>query len=59
MSLARRLVADTAVASSAYVSGMTVVALPPSDLDPDPNEMRVYVAGALIYRQFDPVIEQP
>ena len=32
----------------------TVVALPPSSIDPVSDEMRVMVNGTLIYRAFDP-----
>ena len=37
----------------------TVVALPPSDLDPAEDEMRVYRNGVLIIREYDPDLEQP
>ena len=59
MTVSLRLVAETAVTTSPYVTGMTVVALPPSDLDDEDDEMTVYVAGVPIARQFDPTMEQP
>lgn len=37
----------------------TVVALPPSDLDPADDEMRVYAGSVLVIREYDPVLEQP
>lgn len=41
------------------IASRTVVALPPSDLDPAADEMRVYVRGQLIIREYDPEMEQP
>lgn len=32
----------------------TVVALPPSTLDPGSGQMRVYIGGVLVIRAFDP-----
>lgn len=49
------LEADLAVVVDAtYVSPRTVVALPPSDIDPIWDEMRVIVGGTLISRGYDP-----
>ena len=36
------------------IAARTVVALPPSDVDPVWDEMRVVINGAVIYRAFDP-----
>lgn len=41
------------------VAPSSVVALPPSDLDPGPDQMRVYVDGTLTIRRYDPTMEQP
>ncbi len=49
------LEADLAVIPDlANVAGRTVVALPPSTVDPLWDEMRVVVAGVVISRAFDP-----
>ena len=60
MTIARSLEADLATVSDAVNIGpRTVVALPPSDLDPAADEMRVYVSGQLVIREYDPELEQP
>ena len=37
----------------------TVVAVPPSDADPDPRFMVVYISGSPILRPYDNELEQP
>lgn len=55
MKVKATLEADLAVVTDAtYVSPRTVVALPPSHVDPIWDEMRVVVDGVLISRAFDP-----
>ena len=39
------------------ITARTVVTLPPSDLDPHADKMRVYVGGSLIERDYDPALE--
>jgi hypothetical protein len=53
------LEAELATIPGALVAARTVVALPPSDLDPADDEMRVYVNGVLVIREYDPELEQP
>lgn len=57
--MTRRLEADLATIPGALVGARTVVALPPSDLDPAEDEMRVYAGGLLVIREYDPELEQP
>lgn len=40
-------------------SPRTVVARPPSDADPDPRFMVVYISGSPVLRPYDNEIEQP
>lgn len=53
------------ISDSVGIAPRTVIALPPSDLDPAEDEMRVRVgvtetfAGAEIIREYDPELEQP
>lgn len=55
MIVALTLEADLAtIPGVVNVAARTVVALPPSDVDPLWDEMRVVVAGTLISRAFDP-----
>jgi hypothetical protein len=56
---ATRLDADLSTVAVYGVGTSTVVALPPSDLDPAADKMRVYVNGVLTIRDYDPVMEQP
>ena len=56
----RSLQADLATLPDAVaVAPRTVVALPPSDLDPVADQMRVYVGGSLVVREYDAALEQP
>lgn len=45
-------VADT----DQFVASRTVVALPPSDLDPSEGEMRVRINGVEYIRHYDPEV---
>jgi len=54
-----RLAAQLATTANPYVTPQTVVALPPSSLDPSTTQMRLYVNGALVLRDYDPAMEQP
>jgi hypothetical protein len=47
------------VANSWGLVPQTVVALPPSDGDPAAGQMRVYVNGVLVIRNYDETMEQP
>ena len=38
------------------VAPVVAVGIPPSDIDPTEDEMRVDVGGTIIYRAFDPVM---
>ena len=42
-----------------YVAARTVVALPPSDLDPATDEMRLRMGDVEVIREYDPELEQP
>lgn len=42
------------ITDATYVAPRTVVALPPSDIDPIWDEMRVLIQGVLISRAYDP-----
>lgn len=54
------LVADvTTVANAHGVAPQTVVALPPSDLDPAPDLMRRRINGVEYTIAYDPTMEQP
>jgi hypothetical protein len=60
MTVAAALVAQTATVANAYgIAPQTVVALPPSDLDPAADEMRLRINGVEYTRQYDAVMEQP
>lgn len=55
MTTAAYLEADLAtIPDIAGIAARTVVALPPSDVDPVSDEMRVVINGAVILRAFDP-----
>ena len=54
----RTLEADLATIPG-VAGARTVVALPPSDLDPAEDEMRVYAGGILVIREYDPELVQP
>ena len=54
------LEADLATVSDAVnIGARTVVALPPSDLDPAADEMRCFASGLPFIREYDPELEQP
>ena len=55
MTVSASLQADLdTIADAVGIGASTVVALPPSDVDPVWDEMRVFINGTLIYRAFDP-----
>ncbi len=53
------VVAVLATQSSVFTGAQTVVALPPSALDPDANTIRLVVNGTAITRQYDSTLVQP
>ncbi len=58
--MSRRLVADVTTVPNAHgVAPQTVVALPPSDLDPAPGKMRRVINGVEYVVDYDPTMEQP
>ncbi len=53
--MTRALEADLATVTDAVgIAPRTAVGIPPSDIDPLWDEMRVAVNGPIIYRAFDP-----
>lgn len=60
MSASSKLEATLATAPNVYsIAAQTVVALPPSTLDPAANLMRVVINGVVLTRPYDPTMEQP
>lgn len=58
--MTRRLEADLATIPGVIgVAARTVVALPPSSLDPVGDEMRVRIGGIEVIREYDPELVQP
>lgn len=50
--------AELVTRPAAYgLAAQTVVALPPSSLDPAAGQMRVYIGGVLVIREYDPTTD--
>lgn len=57
--MTRSIQADLFAVRDAVVAGRTAFGIPPSDLDDEPDEMRVDVGGIVVVRAYDPDLEQP
>jgi hypothetical protein len=57
VSITASLVAELVTVSGAPYQ--TVVALPPSSLDPTPGKIRVVISGTVVERPYDTTMEQP
>ena len=60
MTITTRLVAELhTIPDVTGIAARTIVALPPSDLDPAEDEMRLRMGDIEVIREYDPELEQP